>query len=141
MAERDAECISPRGRDDSPFLGGGARLRPGRPGTGPPGRRHPRAAVESVRPDTGGPPDGLGRATELPVTNAPRWTDGDGCACGKQRVRPARQGTRPRQRRLSKARLTRPGRRDAREVVAASQWITVPAVLTMCDVICSRRMT
>src|SRR6516162_10713550 len=68
MAERDAERISPRGRDDSSFLGGGAQLRPSRPGTGPPRRRHPRAAVESVRPDAGGSADGLGRATELPVT-------------------------------------------------------------------------
>jgi hypothetical protein len=50
------------------FWGGGARLRPSRPGTGPPRRRHPRAAVESVRPDAGGPADGLGRATQLPVT-------------------------------------------------------------------------
>jgi len=37
-------------------------------GSGPPRRRHPRAAVEPVRPDAGGPADGLGRATELPVT-------------------------------------------------------------------------
>src|SRR5436190_19585433 len=68
MADADAQCISPRGRDDSSFLGGGAHLRPSRPGTGPPRRRHPRAAVESVRPDAGGPAGGLGRATELPVT-------------------------------------------------------------------------
>src|SRR6266576_3052130 len=68
MADADAQRISPRGRDDSSFLGGGAHLRPSRPRTGPPERRHPRAAVESVRPDAGGPADGLGRATELPVT-------------------------------------------------------------------------
>src|SRR6266566_844824 len=68
MADADAQCTSPRGRDDPSFLGGGAHLRPGRPRTGPPKRRHPRAAVESVRPDAGRPADGLGRATELPVT-------------------------------------------------------------------------
>src|SRR6266566_9402972 len=68
MADADAQRLSPRGRDDPSFLGGGAHLRPSRPGTGPPKRRHPRAAVESVRPDAGGPADGLGRATELPVT-------------------------------------------------------------------------
>src|SRR5215813_7988226 len=68
MADADAQCISPRGRDDPSFLGGGAHLRPSRPRTGPPKRRHPRAAVESVRPDAGGPADGLGRATELPLT-------------------------------------------------------------------------
>src|SRR6266516_681597 len=68
MADADAQRISPRGRDDSSFLGCGAHLRPRRPRTGPPKRRHPRAAVESVRPDAGGPADGLGRATELPVT-------------------------------------------------------------------------
>src|SRR5258708_37947550 len=68
MAGADAQRLSPRGRDDPSFLGGGAHLRPSRPGTGPPKRRHPRAAVESVRPDAGGPADGLGRATELPVT-------------------------------------------------------------------------
>src|SRR6266704_5844668 len=68
MAGADAQRLSPRGRNDPSFLGGGAHLRPSRPGTGPPKRRHPRAAVESVRPDAGGPADGLGRATELPVT-------------------------------------------------------------------------
>src|SRR6266496_4433278 len=68
MADADAQCISPRRRDDPSFLGGGAHLRPSRPGSGPPKRRHPRAAVESARPDAGGPADGLGRATELPVT-------------------------------------------------------------------------
>src|SRR5438094_9259414 len=68
MADADAQRLSPRGRDDPSFLGGGAHLRPGRPGSGPPKRRHPRAALESVRPDAGGPADGLGRATELPVT-------------------------------------------------------------------------
>src|SRR6266568_3380016 len=68
MADADAQRLSPRGRDDPSFLGGGAHLRPSRPGSGPPKRRHPRAAVESVRPDAGGPADGLGRATELPVT-------------------------------------------------------------------------
>src|SRR6266480_4065191 len=68
MADADAQRLSPRRRDDPSFLGGGAHLRPGRPRTGPPKRRHPRAAVESVRPDAGGPADGLGRATELPVT-------------------------------------------------------------------------
>src|SRR6266566_5395019 len=77
MAGADAQRISPRRRDDPSLLGGGAHLRPGRPGTGPPQRRHPRAAVESVRPDAGGPADGLGRATELPVTTRPvegrRW--------------------------------------------------------------------
>src|SRR5205807_1137407 len=68
MADADAQRLSPRGRDDPSFLGGGAHLRPSRPRTGPPKRRHPRAAVESVRPDAGGPAGGLGRATELPVT-------------------------------------------------------------------------
>src|SRR6266581_4120135 len=68
MADADAQCISPRRRDDPSLLGGGAHLRPSRPGTGPPKRRHPRAALESVRPDAEGPADGLGRATELPVT-------------------------------------------------------------------------
>src|SRR5947207_5869236 len=68
MADADAQRISPRGRDDSSFLGGGAHLRPSRPRTGPPKRRHPRAAVESVRPDAGGPADGLGRTAQLPVT-------------------------------------------------------------------------
>src|SRR5438876_12075908 len=68
MAGADAQRLSPRGRNDPSFLGGGAHLRPSRPGTGPPKRRHPRAAVESVRPDAGGPANGLGRATELPVT-------------------------------------------------------------------------
>src|SRR5437667_2980082 len=68
MADADAQRLSPRRRDDPSFLGGGAHLRPGRPGSGPPKRRHPRAALESVRPDAGGPADGLGRATELPVT-------------------------------------------------------------------------
>src|SRR6266566_5671220 len=68
MADADAQCLSPRRPDDPSLLGGGAHLRPSRPGTGPPKRRRPRAAVESVRPDPGGPADGLGRATELPVT-------------------------------------------------------------------------
>src|SRR6266403_5827350 len=68
MAGADAQRLSPRRRDDPSFLGGGAHLRPSRPGTGPPKRRHPRAAVESVRPDAEGTADGLGRATELPVT-------------------------------------------------------------------------
>src|SRR6266516_168175 len=68
MADADAQRFSPRGRDDPSLLGGGTHLRPSRPRTGPPKRRHPRAALESVRPDAGGPADGLGRATELPVT-------------------------------------------------------------------------
>src|SRR6266568_7554321 len=68
MADADAQRLSPRRRDDPSFLGGGAHLRPSRPGSGPPKRWHPRAAVESVRPDAEGPADGLGRATELPVT-------------------------------------------------------------------------
>src|SRR2546430_753393 len=92
MADADAQRISPRGRDDSSFLGGGAHLRPSRPRTGPPKRRHPRAAVESVRPDAGGPADGLGRTAQLPVT-----TRRDGrteMACLPEAM--SRQGFRPR---------------------------------------------
>jgi predicted dithiol-disulfide oxidoreductase (DUF899 family) len=53
------------------FWGAELAYSPSRPGSRPPERRHPRAAVESVRPDAGGPADGLGRATELPVTRCP----------------------------------------------------------------------
>jgi predicted dithiol-disulfide oxidoreductase (DUF899 family) len=51
--------VFPRRSNDPPLLGRRAHLRAGRPRTGSPQRRHPRAALEPVRPHPRGPP-GLG---------------------------------------------------------------------------------
>ena len=64
----DAELVPSRRRNDSPLLGLGALLRADRSRTGSPPRWHPRAALEPVRPHTGGASERLGRAAELLMT-------------------------------------------------------------------------
>jgi hypothetical protein len=65
-----AQRVPPRRGHDPPLLGLGAPLRPGRPRAGPPPRRHPRAAVEPLRPHPHRARDRLGRAAELPLAPA-----------------------------------------------------------------------
>ena len=64
FADADAQRIPARRRDHPPLLGRGAHLRANGPWAGSPQRRHPRAALEPVRPDARGAPR-LGRAAEL----------------------------------------------------------------------------